>query len=143
MQKKSGCRSGFVNRRILIAVFLWAATACFLLNVPLLAFFHPQASSNASQRTLTFEQRVSYQRAIEEGYWRHRIWPGNRRERPDPKPALDAVVSQAQLERKVADYLRKSQAMEDYWQHPITAEQLQTEMDRMAQHTKQSEVLRE
>src|SRR4029078_5849943 len=31
----------------------------------------------------------------------------------------------------------------DYWQQPITAEQLQTEMDRMAQHTKQPEVLRE
>ena len=52
-------------------------------------------------------------------------------------------MSQAQLERKVADYLRKSQALEDYWQRPITAEQLQAEMDRMAQHTKQPEVLRE
>jgi hypothetical protein len=54
---------------------------------------------------------VSYQRAIEELYWRHRIWP---KERPDPKPSLDAVMSQAQLEKKVAVYLRKSQALEDY-----------------------------
>ena len=46
-------------------------------------------------------------------------------------------MSQAQLEKKVADYLRKSQALEDYWQRPITAEQLQAEMDRMAKHTKQ------
>ena len=52
-------------------------------------------------------------------------------------------MSQAQLEKKVADYLRKSQALEDYWQRPITAEQLQAEMDRMAKHTKQPEVLRE
>ena len=52
-------------------------------------------------------------------------------------------MSQAQLEKKVADYLRNSQALEDYWQRPITAEQLQAEMDRMAQHTKQPEVLRE
>ena len=52
-------------------------------------------------------------------------------------------MSQAQLENKVADYLRKSQALEDYWQRPITAEQLQAEMDRMAKHTKQPEVLRE
>ena len=73
-------------------------------------------------------------------YWRHRIWP---KERPDPKPSLDAVMSQAQLEKKVADYLRKSQALEDYWQHPIKAEQLQAEMDRMAQHTKQPQVLQE
>ena len=52
-------------------------------------------------------------------------------------------MSQAQIERKVQDYLRNSQALEDYWQRPITAEQLQAEMDRMAQHTKQPEVLRE
>ena len=52
-------------------------------------------------------------------------------------------MSQAQLENKVADYLRKSQELEDYWHSRITAEQLQTEMDRMAEHTKQPEVLRE
>src|SRR4029077_3132029 len=67
----------------------------------------------------------------------------NRGERPDPKPSLDAVMTQAQLEKKVADYLRNSQALEDYWQRPITAEQLQAEMDRMATHTKQPEVLQE
>ena len=64
-------------------------------------------------------------------------------ENPDPKPSLDAVMSQAQLEKKVTDYLRKSQALQDYWQQPITADQLQAEMNRMAQHTKQPEVLRE
>jgi len=90
--------------------------------------------------TLTLADRIAYQRAIEEVYWRHRIWP---KERPDPKPPLDEVMSSAQLEKKVEDYLRNSQALEDYWQRPITAEQLQAEMDRMAQHTKQPEVLRE
>src|SRR5205823_52572 len=93
-----------------------------------------------AQRTLTFAERVAYQRAIEDVYWRHRLWP---KERPDPKPALNAVMSQAQLEKKVADYLRKSQALEDYWQRPITADQLQAEMGRMAQHTKQPDVLSE
>src|SRR5207244_12201496 len=38
---------------------------------------------------------------------------------------------------------RNSQTLEDYWQRPITAERLQAEMDRMAKHTKQPEVLRE
>src|SRR5262249_36626089 len=71
--------------------------------------------------------------------WRHRIWP---KERPDPKPPLDPIMSQAELEKKVTDYLRNSQALEDYWQRPIT-EQLQAEMDRMAKHTKQPDVLRE
>jgi N-acetylneuraminic acid mutarotase len=104
----------------------------------MLAFFRPEASSKV--RTLSFSERVAYQRAIEDVYWRHRIWPN---ERCDPKPPLDSVMPQTQLEKKVAEYLRKSQALEDYWQRPITAEQLQTEMDRIAKHTKQPEVLRE
>lgn len=93
-----------------------------------------------SQRSLTFPERVTFQRAIEEVYWRHRIWP---KERPDPKPSLDAVMSQAQLEKKVEDYLRNSQSLEDQSQQPLTADQLQAEMDRMAQHTSQPEVLRQ
>src|SRR5437660_9548296 len=140
MKKKSFTQSAFFNLRALTGLLLCAATACFIL-IPIrsgLAFLH--APSNASQRTLSFEERVSYQRAIEDVYWRHRIWP---KERPDPKPSLDAVMSQAQLEKKVKDYLRKSQALEDYWQRPITTDQLQAEMDRMAQHTRQPEVLQE
>ncbi len=111
-----------------------------MVSGALLAFFSPEASSKLSQRTLTFAERVGYQLAIEEVYCRHRIWP---KERRDSKPALDAVMSQAQLENKVADYLGKSQALEDHWQRPITAGQLQGEMDRMARHTKQPEVLGE
>ena len=49
----------------------------------------------------------------------------------------------AQLEKKVEDYLRNSQALDDYWHKPLSAEQLQAEMERMAQHTKQPETLRE
>jgi hypothetical protein len=81
-----------------------------------------------------------YQRAIEDVYWRHRIWP---KERPDPKPALDTMMSKAAIEQKVQDYLRKSELLEQEWQKPITSKQLQAEMDRMAQHSKQPEVLRE
>src|SRR5437899_1779232 len=131
---------GFFNLRASIGFLVCAVAACSVLSGALLAFFRPETSSTASQKTLTFAQRVVYQRAIEQVYWRHRIWP---KERPDPKPSLDAVMSQAQLEKKVADYVRKSQALADYWQRPITADQLQAEMDRMAQHTKQPEVLRE
>src|SRR5215475_95713 len=118
---------------ILKLALLLCAAACSIVTGTLLAFLGGEARSNLSQRMLTFSERVAYQRAIEEVYWRHRIWP---KERPDPKPSLDAVMSQAQLEAKVADYLRKSQALEDYFQRPITVEQLQAEMDRMAQHTK-------
>src|SRR5262249_1188320 len=53
------------------------------------------------------------------------------------------VMSQAQIEKRVHDYLRNSQALEDYWQRSITSEQLQAEMDRMARDTNQPDVLRE
>jgi N-acetylneuraminic acid mutarotase len=97
-------------------------------------------SAIESNRTLTFADRVAYQRAIEEVYWRHRIWPAAN---AGPKPPLDKVMSQAQIEKKVEDYLRDSQALEDYWQRPITPDQLQAEMERIASHTKQPGVLRE
>ena len=99
-----------------------------------------KVAAPSQSRQLFFEDRVAYQRAIEEVYWRHRIWP---KERPDPKPSLDAVMSQATIEQKVQDYLRNSELLEQYWQKPITPEQLQAEMERMAQHSKQPEVLRE
>jgi galactose oxidase-like protein len=138
MKTKTRFQSGFLVRRSVITVAC-VATGCSILVGTVLAFFRAQPPVNTSQRMLTFAERVAYQRAIEDVYWGHRIWP---QERPDPKPALDAVMSQAQLENKVEDYLRNSQALED-WQRPITADQLQAEMDRMAQHTKQPEVLRE
>src|SRR5438874_6543175 len=121
------------------SLLLCAAAVGLTSSGTLLALSQHDAPGRA-QRTLTLEERVSYQRAIEEVYWRHRIWP---KENADPKPSLDAVMSQAQLEKKVKDYLRNSQALEDYWQRPITSQQLQAELDRMARHTKQPEVLQE
>src|SRR6266516_3871325 len=95
---------------------------------------HEGASSVAApairrDRTLAFADRVAYQRAIEDVYWRHRIWP---EANADPKPPLEKVMSQAQIEKKVEDYLRNSQALEDYWHTPITPDQLQAEMARIA-----------
>jgi N-acetylneuraminic acid mutarotase len=96
--------------------------------------------SRQTQRTLTFAERVAYQRAIEEVYWRHRIWP---KQNAKPKPSLDEVMSAQQTEKKVQDYLRDSQALESYWHRPIAPDQLQAEMERMAGNTKQPDVLRE
>src|SRR5882757_7443968 len=139
MKRQPTSHSAFLNARALVGLLLCAA-ACSIVTGTLSGFVRSGASATVSRRSLTFAERVAYQRSIEDVYWRHRIWP---KERRDPKPSLDAVMSQAQLEKKVTDYLRKSQALEDYWQQPITAEQLQAEMDRMAEHTKQPEVLRE
>jgi len=142
MKRKLSTKLDFFNLRALIGLLLCAATVYFIL-IPIrsgLAFLNPRAPATASQRTLRFEERVFYQRAIEEVYWRHRIWP---KERSDLKPSLDAVISQAQIEKKVRNYLRNSQALADYSQRPLTTEQLQAEMDRMAQNTRQPEVLQE
>jgi hypothetical protein len=129
--------SGYI-RSAAWAVFL--SVAFIALSSAFNSTNERQTQTQALPRALSFAERVAYQRAIEDVYWRHRIWP---KENPDPKPSLDAVMSQAQLENKVAGYLRDSLALEDYWQQPITAEQLQAEMDRMARDTKQPKVLQE
>jgi Galactose oxidase, central domain len=136
MKKKRTAQFGSFSLQLVLG----SAAVCSMITGTLLAFFHPEAPAKTSQRVLTFAERAAYQRAIEEVYWRHRIWP---KQNPDPKPSLDAVISQAQIEKKVEDYLLKSQTLEDHWQRPITAEQLQTEMDRMAQHTRHPEELLE
>jgi hypothetical protein len=141
MNTKKRAQSGFLDSRALIILLLCAVTSSIVGGT--LGFFCPETQASVSHPAaagLTFAERVAYQRAIEEVYWRHRIWP---KDNPDPKPSLDAVMSQVQLEKKVADYLCNSQGLEDYWQQPITAQQLQAEVDRMAQHTRQPEVLRE
>jgi hypothetical protein len=128
MKKKSTTsQSGFFSSRLLVAVLLCSGV-CYLIaagtslgKAAKAASLHSEASANAFQRTLSFEERVSYQRAIEDVYWRHRIWP---KDNPNPKPSLDAVISQTALEKKVQDYLRDSQALGDYSHQPITAEQL-------------------
>ena len=94
--------------------------------------------SKQTQRTFTFADRVAFQRVIEDVYWRHRIWP---KENAKPKPLLDEVMSAEQIEKKVKDYLRDSQALEAYWQKPIASEQLQAEIAGMARNTRQPEVL--
>jgi N-acetylneuraminic acid mutarotase len=95
---------------------------------------------NSHPEALSFESRVAYQRMIEEVYWRHRIWP---KENSEPKPPLDKILSASAISAKVEDYLRKSDALEAYWGTPISAQQLQAEMDRMIRNTKQPAVLME
>src|SRR5882672_4900900 len=141
MKKKRTAQSGLFSLRPLFALLFCAAAICSMIFTgTLLGFWRSDAPAQASQRTLTFAARVAYQRAIEDVYWRHRIWP---KENSKPKPSLDTVMTQAQLEKTVTGYLRNSQALEAYWQRPITPDQLQAEMERIASHTKQPEVLRE
>ena len=151
MKTKSDINAYILRGAAWIGFLTFGFTAVVVANSPngwrkpaqATAVYNRATNIPAQRRVLSFAERVIYQRAIEEVYWRHRIWPHSHGEKPDPKPSLDAVMSKAQLEKKVTDYLQNSQALEDYWQLPITAGQLQAEIDRMAQHTRQPELLRE
>jgi len=93
-----------------------------------------------AQQALDIAARVSYQRAIEEVYWQHRVWPA---QNTTPKPALDSVISAQQLQAKAETGLRLSNALASLWNSPITGAQLQAEMNRMARDSKQPDVLSE
>jgi hypothetical protein len=100
----------------------------------------PAAPASFRDDLLSFEDRVRHQRAIEEVYWRHRIWPA---ENPGPKPALDEVLPETVLRERVATYLEQSAALEVFWQRPLNGEQLQAELNRMVRNTRDPDLLRE
>jgi N-acetylneuraminic acid mutarotase len=124
--------------RLFRAGFVWVVG----IGLPILGLVSSSSGGHEKtpSRTLTLTERVAYQRAIEEVCWRHRIWP---KENPGPKPSLDAIISRRQIEQRVEDYLRKSQLVSARRGFPITPTELQAEMDRIAQHTKRPEMLRE
>jgi hypothetical protein len=129
----------YFNRRAAVLSLLCTNFA-FLLGWGRPCTFAGTQAPNAPRRALTFAERVAYQYAIEEVYWRHRIWP---KENLGPKPSLDAVVSPREIRKRVEDCVRKSQLVADQRGSPITASELQTEMERMATHTRNPDVLRE
>jgi N-acetylneuraminic acid mutarotase len=96
--------------------------------------------TTTTHRSLSLEQRVKYERAVEEVYWRHTTWP---EQSATAKPGLDSVTPLETTRAKVEDTLRKSEALAQIWKRPVTAEQLQAEIERMARESKQPEVLRE
>jgi N-acetylneuraminic acid mutarotase len=94
----------------------------------------------AAPRRVDFETRVAAQAAIEQVYWEHRTWPeGNRAS----KPPFSKTLPEALLRARVDDYLRKSAALEKFWNRPITPAQLQAELARMAANTRSPAVLEE
>jgi len=129
-----------ISVRALIAHFCCLGIACLLWAGAPTTFCSPEALEKPSGTTLTFAERVGYQRAIEEVRCRNRIWP---KENPRPKPPLQAIISAPEIEQNVKDYLRKSQLLADQRGRPISASELQAEMERMAKCTKQPDVLRE
>jgi len=94
----------------------------------------------ASPKTLTLDDRVAARRAIEEVYWRHRIWPADN---PGTKPSLDQVLPESAIRARVEDDLRKSEALDVLWSVRVGTAELQAEMRRMAAQSRDGEMLRE
>ena len=101
--------------------------------------FRP-AFSGALPRQITLDDRVKAQRAIEEVYWRHRIWPA---ENTAAKPPLADVMPDAAIRESVEDFLRRSSVMASYVQKPVDGRALQAEIDRIVRETQAPETLRE
>jgi len=96
--------------------------------------------NNNRIKNLSIEERVECQKAIEQVYWRNRIWPAGNAE---AKPAIESMMPFSAIKEKVDDALLKSSALEYYWQRPLSAQQLQNEIQRMAKNSKQPAVLKE
>jgi len=80
------------------------------------------------------------QAAIERVYWSHRVWPEQNGAR---RPSFDQTMSTRRLREKVQDYLAKSEALEVRWSRPVTSDELQRELDRMARNTRDGRTLEE
>lgn len=87
---------------------------------------------------MSLPERVACQEAVEAVYWQQREWPA---ENPQLKPALAAVMPAAAIQAKTLDAVAKSNALADLWQSPITSDQLQAEIDRMARNSKRPDLL--
>ncbi len=87
-----------------------------------------------TQRTLTFEDRVKAQEAIERVYYGHQI---------DATQPFERTVPRALLERKVRVALLKEAALGRYWSTAVTADMLERETLRIVEQTRMPDRLRE
>ncbi len=109
----------------MVARLLLSLLACSVFaQLPLLA----------SSLELTFEERVRAQEAIERVYEKHRI--GTRR-------PFEERVPRAALEKKVREYLSRSEALEHYWDDPVGERALLAEAERIVSQTRDPDRLLE
>lgn len=90
--------------------------------------------------SLTMEERIQCQTAIEKIYWAQRTWP---KENLKPKPSFKELIKKGRIRTKIEDILKKSNALEIYWKKPITGEQLQAEIERIAIGTRKPQILKQ
>jgi hypothetical protein len=85
------------------------------------------AFTPARAASLTFEDRVEAQRALDAVRYSHQI--GANRQ-------FDEAVPSKSIRDRVQAYLDRSVALEQTWNKPITAEMLTREVDRMVRHSR-------
>jgi hypothetical protein len=91
-------------------------------------------------RILSFDERVEYQRRIEEVYWRHRM---NLVAVTTPHVPFEKAVPESVIRARVEKTLKQSQALDAFWHRPVTSKQLQAEMNRIARDTRMPDRLHE
>jgi N-acetylneuraminic acid mutarotase len=84
------------------------------------------------QRTLTFEDRVKAQTAIERVYYSHQV---------GATKAFEDAVPKTVIEAKVQKYLDQSAALSTVWKTAISDQLLQRELERMAENSRMPERL--
>ncbi|HNH82727.1 MAG TPA: hypothetical protein PL157_10170 [Acidobacteriota bacterium] len=97
-------------------------------------------ASTLRYQPLSLDDRVMYQRKLEAVYWKHRLWPA---ENPNPKPSFDQVTTKADLRHQVETTVRQSLVWQAVRHQPVTGEELQAELDRIASQSRDTELLQE
>jgi N-acetylneuraminic acid mutarotase len=100
----------------------------FLLGAVLLA------GGGARSSSLSLEERVEAQEAMQRVYYSHQIGA------TDP---FEKVFPRELLEGQVRDYLKQSDLLERYWHTRVTSAALHAELERIARHSRLPERLQE
>ncbi|MBQ0928985.1 Kelch repeat-containing protein [Ideonella alba] len=105
-------------------------------NLGLAALTGLLAALAGPAQAFSLSDRVACQREVERVLWQHRGQAGQRL-------AFEQALPERLIRRRAEDVERQSQALAQWWRTPITAAQLQAELDRMAASSKDPAMLRE
>ncbi len=118
---------------------------CLLLKIGsfflLLSFIVFLPSADDANGQITYQQRIDAQRAIEKVYYDQRAAYTKRTSPQTEIKPFEEKITDEILKKKVDKYMAYSGLLEHVWKRPVTAAQLQRELDRMALGTKNPDVL--
>ena len=87
----------------------------------------------------TKDKLVACTRSYEKLLWDNRIWPEVNKAK---KLSFEEIITDEMIVERVEDTARKVNALSNYWNSPVTCNQLQAEMKRIARNTKQPAFLK-